>query len=68
VAADDDGSLQPVRVVELDRRVKVVTFIATRLLTLIRILQLGRFMIWVRLSDIVLGLLFTYVLPDEAEN
>ena len=68
MAADDDGSLQPVRVVELDRRVKVVTFIATRLLTLIRILQLGRFMIWVRLSDIVLGLLFTYVLPDEAEN
>lgn len=68
MAADDDGSLQPVRVVELDRRVKVVTFIATRLLTLIRILHFGRFMILVRLSDIVLGLLFTYVLPDEAEN
>lgn len=68
MAADDDGSLQPVRVVELDRRVKVVTFIAARLLPLIRILQLGRFMIWVRLSDIVLGLLLTYVLPDEAEN
>ncbi len=68
MAADDDGSLQPVRVVELDRRVKVVTFIATRLLTLIRILNFGRFMILVRLSDIVLGLLFTYVLPDEAEN
>jgi hypothetical protein len=68
VAADDDGSLQPVRVVELDRRVKVVTFIATRLLTLIRILNFGRFMILVRLSDIVLGLLLTYVLPDEAEN
>ena len=68
MAADDDGSLQPVRVVELDRRVKVVTFIATRLLTLIRILQLGRFMIWVRLSDIVLGLLLTYVLPDEAKH
>ena len=68
MAADDDGSLQPVRVVELDRRVKVVTFIATRLLTLIRILNFGRFMILVRLSDIVLGLLFTYVLPDEAKN
>lgn len=68
MAADDDGPLQPVRVVELDRRVKVVTFFATRLLTLIMVLHCGRFIIGVRLSDFVFGLLFTYVFPDEAEN
>ena len=67
MAVDDDGLLL-VRVVELDRRVKVVPFIAaTRFVTLLMMLFFERVLISVRLSD-VFGLMLTNVLSDETEH
>jgi len=67
VAVDDNGILL-VRVVELDRRVKVVPFIAaTRFVTLLMMLFFGSFLISVRLSY-VFGLMLTNVFSDETEH